>query len=77
MPAPRTPRPRRVVETPLLLSRPLVRLSGTDLCLLLKGPDGAITGGFHLGRQLDAAQAVALLQAHKWEESSRKRSPIE
>jgi hypothetical protein len=67
MPALRTTRPRQVIETPLLLSRPLERHPGTDWALLLQGPDGAITGGFHQGCRLDAAQAVALQLAHRWE----------
>jgi hypothetical protein len=58
-----------VIETPVLLSRTLDRHPGADWCLLLRGPDGAITGGFHQGRQLDAAQAVALQQTHKWQEA--------
>ena len=62
-------RQRRVIETPVLLSRPLDRPPGADLCLLLKGPDGAISGGYHHGRQLDAQQAQALRQAHRWQPS--------
>jgi hypothetical protein len=69
MPASRTNRSRQPIETPVLLSRPLNRHPGTDWCLLLQGPDGAITGGFHQGRQLDAAQAVALQSAHRWQEA--------
>jgi hypothetical protein len=69
MPASRTTRPRQVIEIPLLLSRPLERHPGTDWALLLQGPDGAITGGFHQGRRLDAAQALALQRAHRWQEA--------
>lgn len=70
-------RPRRPLETPLLLTRPLERHPHTDWALLLQGPDGAITGGFHQGRQLDAAQAVALQRAHRWKPSGEISPPFE
>jgi hypothetical protein len=69
MPAPPAPGPRRLIETPVLLSRPLDRYPGSTWCLLLQGPDGAITGGFYQGRRLDAAQAEALQLAHRWKVS--------
>jgi hypothetical protein len=65
-----------VIESPDLLSRPLDRHPGADWCLLLQGPDGAITGGFHQGRQLDAAQAVALQRAHRWQEAGEISPPF-
>lgn len=77
MPAPRTTRPRRALETPLLLTRHLERHPHADWALLLQGPDGAITGGFHQGRQLDAAQAVALKQAHRWKPSGAIPPPFD
>ena len=69
MPASRPPRPRRAIEHTTMLKRPLDRHPGADFQLVLKGPEGAVTCGFHQGRQLDAAQAVALRQAHPWEPS--------
>ena len=55
-----------IQETPVLLVRPTGKVP--DRFLLLKGPAGEVTGGFHHGDRLDAVKAQRLLQAHGWEE---------
>lgn len=69
MPAPRTPRPRRVNEHTTMLKRPLDRDPGADFLLVLHNPTGSITGAVHQGRVLDATEAEALRQAHPRERS--------
>jgi len=67
MPAPRQ---RRANEQSKMLRRPLARYPGVDFLLVLQDPPGtAINATFHQGRRLDAAQAVALQSAHRWEPS--------
>lgn len=52
----------------MLLVRLTHKTPASDRLLLLKGPAGEVTGGFHHGDRLDAAKAQRLLQVHEWEE---------
>jgi hypothetical protein len=65
-----------IPEKATLLVRPTGKTPARDRFLLLKGPAGEVTGGFHHGDRLDAAKAQRLLQAHGWEEVESTRGAV-